>query len=142
MVALSVSISSNTSPFSTLSPSFLSHSAIWPSVMVSLKRGIVTSAIALSFLSCNRRFLPAFAYQYLVNGFNQVIRACQGCDFQRLGVGQRHFQAAYPQHRGVQVIESVFLDGRGQFGPDSVGTPVFFQDYRPVGLFNRVDDRF
>ena len=48
MVALSVSISANTSPLVTLSPIFLCHPAITPSVMVSLKRGInTTSSIAL-----------------------------------------------------------------------------------------------
>ena len=49
MVALSVSISANTSPFETLSPSFLCQPAITPSVMVSLKRGInTTSSIVLA----------------------------------------------------------------------------------------------
>ena len=42
MVALSVSISANTSPFLTASPTFFCHPAITPSVMVSLKRGIKT----------------------------------------------------------------------------------------------------
>ena len=49
MVALSVSISANTSPFETLSPTFLCQPAITPSVMVSLKRGInTTSSIVLA----------------------------------------------------------------------------------------------
>ena len=49
MVALSVSISANTSPLVTLSPSFLCQPAITPSVMVSLKRGInTTSSIVLT----------------------------------------------------------------------------------------------
>ena len=47
MVALSVSISANTSPFFTVSPTFLCHPAITPSVMVSLNLGInTTSSIA------------------------------------------------------------------------------------------------
>ena len=47
MVALSVSISANTSPFLTVSPTFFCQPAITPSVMVSLKRGIsTTSSIA------------------------------------------------------------------------------------------------
>ena len=49
MVALSVSISANTSPFVTLSPTFLCQPAITPSVIVSLKRGInTTSSIVLA----------------------------------------------------------------------------------------------
>ena len=47
MVALSVSISANTSPFLTVSPTFFCQPAITPSVMVSLKRGMsTTSSIA------------------------------------------------------------------------------------------------
>ena len=47
MVALSVSISANTSPFLTVSPTFFCQPAITPSVIVSLKRGIsTTSSIA------------------------------------------------------------------------------------------------
>src|ERR1700676_1026249 len=46
MVALSVSISASMSPFFTVSPTFLCHSAITPSVMVSLNLGIrITSSI-------------------------------------------------------------------------------------------------
>ena len=49
MVALSVSISANTSPLATLSPTFLCQAAITPSVIVSLKRGInTTSSIVLA----------------------------------------------------------------------------------------------
>ena len=49
MVALSVSISANTSPLVTLSPTFLCQPAITPSVIVSLKRGInTTSSIVLA----------------------------------------------------------------------------------------------
>ena len=44
MVALSVSISANTSPFLTVSPTFFCQPAITPSVMVSLKRGISTTS--------------------------------------------------------------------------------------------------
>ena len=48
MVALSVSISARISPSETLSPTFLSHDATVPSVIVSLKRGIViTVAISI-----------------------------------------------------------------------------------------------
>ena len=47
MVALSVSISANTSPFFTVSPTFLCHPAMTPSVIVSLNLGIkTTSSIA------------------------------------------------------------------------------------------------
>ena len=47
MVALSVSISASNSPLETLSPTFLCQAAITPSVMVSLKRGIlIISAIS------------------------------------------------------------------------------------------------
>ena len=42
IVALSVSISAKISPSLTLSPTFLSQVATVPSVIVSLKRGIVT----------------------------------------------------------------------------------------------------
>ncbi len=49
IVALSVSISARISPSLTLSPTFLSQVATVPSVMVSLKRGIVTF-IAIIFL--------------------------------------------------------------------------------------------
>ena len=46
MVALSVSTSANKSPDFTLSPTFLCHSTITPSVIVSLIRGMrITSAI-------------------------------------------------------------------------------------------------
>ena len=49
IVALSVSISARISPSLILSPTFLSHVATVPSVIVSLKRGIVTF-IAIIFL--------------------------------------------------------------------------------------------
>ena len=52
MVALSVSISANTSPFFTASPTFLCHPAITPSVIVSLRRGIkTTSSIAAASMA-------------------------------------------------------------------------------------------
>ena len=47
MVALSVSISANISPSSTLSPTFFSHEATVPSSMVSLKRGMFTTIAIL-----------------------------------------------------------------------------------------------
>ena len=43
IVALSVSISARISPSATLSPTFFNQVATVPSVMVSLKRGIVTT---------------------------------------------------------------------------------------------------
>ena len=50
MVALSVSTSANKSPDFTLSPTFLCHSTITPSVIVSLIRGMrITSAIINNF---------------------------------------------------------------------------------------------
>src|SRR5690606_7238620 len=49
MVALSVSTSAITSPELTLSPTFLCHFAITPSVMVSLILGIRTTSAILNF---------------------------------------------------------------------------------------------
>ena len=49
IVALSVSISARISPSATLSPTFLSHEATVPSVIVSLNRGmVITFAIIIS----------------------------------------------------------------------------------------------
>ena len=49
IVALSVSISARISPSETLSPTFLSHEATVPSVIVSLNRGmVITFAIIIS----------------------------------------------------------------------------------------------
>ena len=47
IVALSVSISARISPSETLSPTFFNHVATVPSVIVSLKRGIVTTTTPL-----------------------------------------------------------------------------------------------
>src|SRR5262249_27244412 len=35
-----------------------------------------------------------------------------------------------------------FLQGGGYFRPDPVGAPIFFEDDRPVGLLDRLDNRF
>jgi len=51
IVALSVSISARISPSAILSPTFLSHVATVPSVMVSLSRGMVTT-VAISIRVC------------------------------------------------------------------------------------------
>src|SRR5438105_2654725 len=122
MVALSVSISSSSSPRLILSPSFLSHLAIVPSSIVSLRRGMVISAIAL-FLSTihfwligKSQVLPFFTFQDLVNGFDKMFSAGESRQFQRLGIRQRHFQTAHPQDRRVQIIEGFFLKGRRHFG--------------------------
>jgi hypothetical protein len=48
MVALSVSISASGSPIDTLSPSFFSHRAIWPSSIVGESFGMIT-LLAISF---------------------------------------------------------------------------------------------
>ena len=60
IVALSVSISARISPSSTLSPTFLSHVATVPSVMVSLRRGIVTTLTSLGNSAAGAFFSSAF----------------------------------------------------------------------------------
>ena len=51
MVALSVSISASTSPFFTVSPTFLFHPAITPTSIVSLSLGIKTTSSILEISS-------------------------------------------------------------------------------------------
>src|SRR3954465_4568144 len=57
MLALSVSISTSSSPCLTSSPSDLSHLRIVPSSMESDRRGIATSAMAERYTSGRRRNL-------------------------------------------------------------------------------------
>ena len=69
MVALSVSISANTSPFLTVSPTFFCQPAITPSVMVSLKRGIsTTSSIAATSTAAGAAGAEATAGAFSVAG--------------------------------------------------------------------------
>src|ERR687886_2260405 len=61
MLALSVSISTSSSPFETSSPADLSHLRIVPSSIESESRGIVTSGIARDASGPVRKYCTRFA---------------------------------------------------------------------------------
>src|SRR3954453_7283051 len=135
MTALSVSISARTSPFSTLSPGCLSHLAIVPSSMVSLRRGIDTSGMGDLPSSAS----GSNAVERLVDDLDEMAGVGQRGQLQRLGVGERDLGHRDPADRGVQVVEGALLDGGRDLGADAVAQPVLLHDDGLAGLADGLD---
>src|SRR3954452_9143380 len=115
MLALSVSISTISWPFSTSSPSETIHFRIVPSSIESDRRGIVTSvAMSVGLLEvsegCDRRL-------------HDVLLVRERCLLERLRVGHQDVGAGHAGHRCVEVVERLLLDQRGQVRANAAVRP-------------------
>src|SRR5690554_1703056 len=135
MVALSVSISAITSPFSTWSPTFFSQRASSPSSMVSESLGIVTSDMVASY-SLNQLLREPGCVEHFLHDPFQVFRVGHCCPLKRLGIGQWDFGCCHTTHRGVEVVERSLPDAGGDLRTDAVAEHVVFEDDCPAGLAN------
>jgi hypothetical protein len=70
-----------------------------------------------------------------------VLGVWEGRLLERLRVGHRHVGAGHPSHRGVEVVERLLLDQRGEVRPDPAVRPTLLHDHRAVGLLDRGEDR-
>src|SRR3954454_3632310 len=122
MLALSVSISTSSSPRLTSSPSDLSHLRIVPSSIESDRRGIATAAMPCSVTLS--RAPPAL--EVAEGGHDRLddLRLVRVGDLlERLGVGHREVRAGDPGDRRVEVVEGLLLDQRGEVGADAAVRP-------------------
>src|SRR5712664_3118686 len=101
MLALSLSISTRGSPFLTSSPSFFSQRMILPVSIESESRGICTSGMG-------GLILPEQGF----GGHDEVGLGREGELLQPLVVGGRDLGSGDPGHRGIQVVEGLFVDAR------------------------------
>src|SRR5829696_630163 len=106
MLALSVSISAISWPFSTSSPSETSHLRIVPSSIESDSRGMVISLAKRAVLL----EIAERGYRRL----DDVLGVRHRGLLERLGVRHRDVGAGYPLHRSVEVVERLLLDQRRQ----------------------------
>src|SRR5215211_3833769 len=118
MLALSVSISTSSSPRLTSSPSDLSHLRIVPSSIESDRRGIATSAMLGSVP------LPTLKASARGGGRRAALQVAEGGDdrlddlrlvrvgdlLERLGVGHRQVRSRDARDGGVEVVERLLLD--------------------------------
>src|SRR6478735_3479689 len=138
MTALSVSISTSTSPRSTRSPMFLSQVRMRPSSMVSERRGMVISG------TCG----PRVSWSESADR-SQRFAACgverfgggEGRLLQGFGVGQGDFGGGDAAYRCVEMVEGAIGDRRGDLGADTVGQPIVFGDDGAAGLADGFDNR-
>src|SRR5665213_3740891 len=128
MVALSVSISTSTSPISTRSPGCLCQVAMAPSSIVSERRGMLISIMALTHLVVT----APNGVERLVDRVAHVVVGRQCRALERLAVGHRHLGHGDAAYRRVEVVKRPVRDGRGDLGPDAVGQPVVFEYDRRV----------
>src|SRR3954465_5701935 len=131
MLALSVSISTSSSPRFTSSPSDLSHLRIVPSSIESERRGIATSAMPGSVPLPGPRAAARgggcpCALQVAEGGDDRLddLRLARGGDLlERLGGGHREGGARDPGDGGVEVVGGLLLDQRGEVGPGPAVRP-------------------
>src|SRR6266480_891250 len=102
MLALSVSISTSSSPRLTSSPSDFSHLRIVPSSMESDRRGIETSAIAGGY--------PSDVAKRCQHGLDDLRLVRVGDLLERLGVRHRQVGAGDARDRRVEEVERLLLD--------------------------------
>src|SRR4051812_34317910 len=128
IVALSVSISAMMSPDLTLSPSFLSHLATLPSVIVGERAGI---RMLIGILRS-----PRSAIADLLGGFRDLRRLRQSQLLEIGGIRHRDVDAGDPRHRRVEIVEGVFHHDGREFGTDAGHRPALFDGHQPVGLLH------
>src|SRR5215218_7731692 len=106
MLALSVSISAISWPFSTSSPSETIHFRIVPSSIESDRRGIVTS-VAIELLQ-------------VAEGCERGVHLVrEGGLLEWLRVRHRHVGAGHARDGRVEVVERLLLDQRGEVCADA-----------------------
>src|ERR1019366_4026447 len=120
MVALSVSISTRTSPISTRSPGCLCQVAMAPSSIVSDRRGILISIMALT----NLLQATTDGLQRLEYSVHDVVVGRHGRRFENLGIRHGYFGHRHTAHGCVEVVECAIGDRRGNLRSDPVGQPV------------------
>src|SRR3954447_20013580 len=137
MLALSVSISTSSSPRFTSSPSDLSHLRIVPSSIESDRRGIATSAMPGS--------VPLDGLLEVAEGrenrFDDLWLVREGDLLERLGVRHRQIGARHAADRGVEPVEGLLLDERGEVRADAAVRPALLDDHAAVGLADAGQDR-
>src|SRR4051812_9854301 len=132
MFALSVSISTSSSPTATSSPTCFSQVRIVPSSIESERRGMTISLMTNSRASLPaRRTRDARLVAPRSSGEGEGAEDRGGDplfgphrrQLELLGVGQRHLGHAEALDRGVEVVEAGELDAGGELGGDPVGGP-------------------
>src|SRR5690606_16333171 len=136
MVALSVSISAITSPELTLSPSFFSHLARVPSVMVGDNAGIrmligisiyplgrQSRVVARVMRARQRAASSSSAIGDLLRRLDDELRLRQSELLEVGGVGQRHVGAMHADHRRVEPVEGLLHHHRAELGADAGERP-------------------
>src|SRR5918992_701248 len=135
MLALSVSISTSGSPRLTSPPSSTSHLRTVPSSIESDRRGIVTSLAigwgprSLDVSEGGDRGLPYVLF----------VREC-GL-FERLGIWHGNVGAGHALHRGVEPVERLLLDQRGEVGAHAAVRPALLDDHGAVRLLDGLENR-
>src|SRR5919108_4124984 len=132
MLALSVSISTSSSPRFTSSPTDFSHCRIVPSSIESERRGMTTSTAKRSAL---------YVADRRDRGLYDVLLVRHRRLLERLRVRHRHVRAGDPLDRRIEVVEGLFLHERGEVGADAAVRPALFDDHAPVRLAHRLQDR-
>src|SRR4029079_12585944 len=118
MLALSVSISTRSSPRLTSSPTDLSHRSTVPSSIESERRGITTSA------ANGASDVPERRHRRL----HHVLLVRHRGLLERLRVGHRHVRPGHSLNGGVEVIEGLFLHERGEVRAHPAMPPSLFDD--------------
>src|SRR3546814_6802957 len=114
MVALSVSISAMTSPELISSPSFTSHLASVPSVMVGDSAGIrMLIGICVSLPPASVAVADFFGAD------DDIVDLRQRQGLQVGGIGHRHVDAADPLHRRVEPVEGLPQHHQGDLRADA-----------------------
>src|ERR1044072_6936930 len=125
MLALSVSTSTTPSPRSTSSPGCLSHLRIVPSSIESDRRGMTTSVateISLQIAEGGE------------GGVHHVLLVREGGLLERLGGRHRHVGAGDALDGGVEPVEGLLLDQRGEVGAGAAAGPALLHDHGAVGF--------
>src|ERR671915_403997 len=132
MLALSVSISTGGSPRLTSPPSSTSHLSTVPSSIESDRRGIVTSlAIGSS---------PLDVAEGGYSGLHHVLLVRECGLLERLGIGHGNVGACHALHGGVEPVERLLLDQRGEVGAHAAVRPTLLDDHGAVGLLDGLED--
>src|SRR5512143_4251676 len=117
----SVSTSATTSPRLTASPGLTRQSTMVPNCMSAPSEGMRNS---------------------LMTGHHPARRGNDGRHlrnrrvFKMLRIGHRHFGAAHPRHRRIEIIKSVLHDARHDFGRDAAAFPALVDDESAVRALN------
>src|SRR5882757_2988529 len=118
MFALSVSISTSSSPTATSSPTCFIQVRIVPSSIESDSRGMTISGIDLVASSNS-----GGKVEDAEGGPRDPVLGRHRGQLQLLGVGQWHLRHPHPLDRRVEVVEAGVLDPRRELGTDPVAGP-------------------